>query len=171
MAAVKELEDKLSRAEGAILTDYRGLDVKSIMELRRKLREAGIEYKVVKNTLALLAAKSVGIEGLEKILVGPVAIAFGYRDPAEAAKLVFDFAKAHAELGVKGGILNKKAIDDKGVKALASLPSREVLLGQVLSAMQGPLSGLVNVLSGTIRNLAYALDAVRRQKEGAEQGA
>ncbi|HHY46630.1 MAG TPA: 50S ribosomal protein L10 [Firmicutes bacterium] len=166
-ATVNEIREKLERAQGVILTDYRGLDVRTMTELRRKLAESGIEYRVVKNTLASIAARGAGIGDLSQLLTGPTAMAFAYKDPVTAAKALSGFAKEHKELSFKGGILGKQVISGDQVGALAMLPPREVLLGQVVSAIQAPLSGLVNVLSATYRNLVYVLDAVRRQKEGA----
>lgn len=167
VAVVEELKDKLSRSQGVILTDYRGLDVAQITELRRRLREAGVEYKVVKNTLTLLAARQVDLADLEQYLTGPTAIAFGYDDPVTPAKILNGFAREHDDLEIKAGVLQGAIIDVDQVKALAELPSREELLAQVCRAMQGPIAGVVNVLQGTIRNLVYALDAIRRKKEEA----
>ena len=167
VAVVEEIKDRLSKAQGIILADYRGLTVAQATELRRKLREAGVEFKVLKNTLTAIAAKEVGYEGLISLLVGPTAIAFGYDDPVAPAKVLSEFAKPNPALELKGGLLEGKVLDVAGVKALADLPSREELLSQVLRGMQAPISGLVNVLQGTIRNLVYALDAVRKQKEAA----
>ncbi|MGE5576325.1 MAG: 50S ribosomal protein L10 [Syntrophothermus sp.] len=164
-AAVAELKEKLSAASGVVLTDYRGLKVKEITKLRSELRKAGVEYKVVKNTLLNLAAGQVEAGGLDAYLAGPTAIAFGYKDPVTPAKVIADFAKDHKNLQIKGGLLSGKVIDLDAVKALAELPSREVLLARMLAGFQAPISGLVNVLSGTTRNLVYVLEAIRKQKE------
>ncbi len=167
VAAVSEIKDKLSKSQGIILTDFRGLNVAQATELRRKLREAGVEYKVTKNTLTIIAAKESGMDDLVPLLVGPTAIAFGYDDPVAPAKVLSDFAKANKALEIKGGMLEGKILDVDGVTALAELPSREQLLSHVARGMQAPISGLVNVLQGTIRNFVYALDAIREQKEEA----
>lgn len=164
-AMVAELQEKLSSAQGVVLTDYRGLNVKAMTELRKKLREAGVEFRVVKNTLTGLAAKGAKIEGLSQFLTGPTAVAFGLKDPVIPAKILVDFAKDHKELKIKVGILAGQVIDAERVEALAKLPSREELLAQVARGFQAPIAGLVNVLQGTLRSLVYALDAVRRQKE------
>lgn len=164
-AAVQSISEKLDRARSSILTDYRGLNVHEITELRKKLTAAGIEYRVLKNTLTGLAAKQVNIEGLDPYLEGPLAVAFGYDDPVVPAKILFEFAKDHKTLQVKGGILDKKVIGAESVKSLADLPGREQLLAMVLRAMQGPISGLANALQGNLRNLVYSVDAVRRLKE------
>lgn len=167
VAVVEEVKEKLGKAQVVVLADYRGLTVLQATELRRKLREAGVELKVIKNTLTAIAARELGYEGLVPLLVGPTAIAFGYDDPVAPAKVLSEFARTNPVLELKGGLLEGKVLDVQGVKALADLPSREVLLSQVLRGMQGPISGLVNVLQGTIRNFVYALDAVRKQKEAA----
>lgn len=163
-AAVEAIKESLSSAQVSVLTDYRGLTVAEISELRKKLREAGIEFKVVKNTLTWRAAQEIGLQDLEGYLEGPTAIAFG-PDPVSPAKLLSEFAKAHKALEIKGGVLEGSVIPVDKVKALAELPSKEQLLGQIVSAMQAPISGLVNVLQAPIRNLAYAVDALRAQKE------
>jgi large subunit ribosomal protein L10 len=167
VAAVAEIKDKLSRAQSVVLADYRGLNVAQATELRKQLREAGIEYKVVKNTLTIIAARECGLDGLASLLTGPTAIAFGYDDPVAPAKILSEFAKANKDLELKGGVLDGQVMNVEDVKALADLPSREELLAQVLRGMQAPIAGFVNVLQGTIRNFVYALDAVRKQKEEA----
>lgn len=165
VAVVTEIKEKLSRSQGTILTDYRGLNVAQATELRKRLREAGVEYKVVKNTLTILAAREGGFEDIVSLLTGPTAIAFGYDDPVAPAKVISQFAKENQDLEIKGGLLDGKMLDVEGVKALAELPSRDEMLAQVARAFQAPISGLVNVLQGTIRNFVYVLDAVREQKE------
>lgn len=162
---VREIKEKLEASKGAVLTDYRGLNVSEITELRRKLREAGVEYKVVKNTLTIIAAKELGIEEIDTYLEGPTAIAFGIEDAVAPAKIISDFAKDHKALEMKAGLLEGKVIGIDQIKALANLPSREVLLAQVVGGMQAPLYGMVNVLQGSLRNLVYVLDAVRAKQE------
>ncbi|NLP41916.1 MAG: 50S ribosomal protein L10 [Veillonellaceae bacterium] len=168
-ALVEELKEKLSNTKGAVLTNYRGLNVAQDTKLRRKLREAGVEYRVIKNTMMRIAAKEVGLEGLEESLEGPTAIAISFTDPVAPAKIISEFVKENKlqALEVKAGLVEGKVIDAQGVKALASLPPREVLIAKALGSMQAPITGLVNVLQGSIRNLVYALDAVRQQKESA----
>lgn len=167
VAIVEELAAKFEESAAAIFTDYRGLDVQTITELRRQLRDGGVEYRVVKNTLTKLAAEKAQVVGVDQLLGGPTAIAFNPTDPVAPAKILSEFAKAHDQLEIRGGILNGQVIDADEVKRLASLPSREQLLAMVAMAMQGPIYGFVNVLHGTLRGLVYALDAVRRQKEEA----
>ncbi len=164
-ALVEEIQDSLSRAQSTVLVEYKGLDVRQMTELRRRSREAGVELKVLKNTLVNIAADRVGIEGLEAYLSGPNAYAFGYDDPVAPAKVLSEFAKENQALLIKAGLLDGRVIDAAGVKELAELPSQEILLAQLLQVMQSPISGLVNVLQGTLRNLVYVLDAVRQKKE------
>lgn len=164
-AVVKEIEERLSNAQSAVLTDYRGLNAGAITTLRKELREAGVEFKVLKNTLAILAAENLEMEELIPLLNGPTAFAFGYDDPVAPAKILSEFAKNNKELEIKGGILDGSVVGLEDVKNLADLPSREALLSMVVRGMQAPVSGMVNVLQGNIRNLVYALEAVREQKE------
>ena len=168
-AIVAELKEKLTGAKGAVLVNYRGLTVAQDTKLRRQLREAGVDYRVVKNTMTRIAAQEAGLEGLDAYLEGPTAMAISTTDPVAPAKIITDFVKEHKlqVLEVKAGLVEGNVIDENGVKALASLPSREVLIAKMLGSMQSPITGLVNVLQGSIRNLAYALDAVRQQKESA----
>ncbi|ADU52382.1 LSU ribosomal protein L10P [Thermaerobacter marianensis DSM 12885] len=164
-ALVEDLVGKLQRAQGVILTDFRGLNVAATSELRRRLRAQGVEYRVIKNTLIRRAAQQAGIEGLDALLEGPTALAFGYDDPVAPAKELSRFAKEFAQLQIKGGLLQGRVIGVKEVQALADLPSREELLAKVMGGMQAPLSGLVGVLAATLRSFVYAVDALRRQRE------
>lgn len=168
-AIVAGLKEKLTTAKGAVLTNYRGLTVAQDTKLRCKLREAGVEYRVVKNTMTRIAAQEAGVEDLVAYLEGPTAMAVSFTDPVAPARVISDFVKEHKlkTLEVKAGLVEGKVITAEEVKALANLPSREVLLSQVLAGMQAPISGLVNVLQGSIRNFVYVLDAVRQQKESA----
>jgi len=168
-AVVTELKEKLSNTKGAVLANYRGLTVAQDTKLRRKLREAGVEYRVVKNTLTRIAANEVGIDGLDKYLEGPTVIALSANDPVAPAKILSDFIRENKlqALEIKAGLVEGKVIDVAGVKALASLPPREVLIAQLLGTMQAPIAGFVRVLQGNISNLVYALEAVRKQKESA----
>ena len=168
-AVVAELKEKLTSAKGAVLIDFRGLTVAQDTVLRRKMREAGVEYRVIKNTLTAIAANEAGIEGLDTYLVGTTAIAMSSADPVAAAKIVSEFAKdkEYKNFKIKAGIVEGSVIDANGVKALADLPSREVLLSKLLGSMMSPISGFATVLQGTIRNFVYVLDAVKQQKESA----
>jgi len=163
-AKVSEVQQKFTMAKSVILADYRGLNVMEVTELRKKLREAGVEYRVVKNTLTSRAAKAANIDGLDQLLSGPTALAFGIEDVVVPAKILAEFAKDHKKLELKGGVLEGKVIDLAAVNELANLPSREALLGQLAGMLQAPIRGLVTVLSGPLRNLTYAVEAVRKQK-------
>jgi large subunit ribosomal protein L10 len=161
--AVEELKDKFGRSVAAILTDYRGLDVAEITELRKRLREQDVEFKVVKNTLAKLAIKDYDYN-LDEYLEGPTAVAFSYEDPVAPAKILNEFAKAHKELEIKAGVIEGKLAGIDVIKELATLPSREELLAKAVGSIQAPIAGLVGVLQGTISNLVYTLQAVQEKK-------
>ena len=167
VAMIATLKETMKNAKGAVLTDYRGIKVAQDTKLRRKMREAGVQYSVIKNNMASIAAKEAGIEGLDDYLKGPLAMVSSDKDPVAAAKLISEFIKENRIMEIKGGLVEGKVIDAEGVKALANLPSREVLLARLLGSMQSPIPGFVTVLQGNIRNLVYALDAVRQQKESA----
>jgi large subunit ribosomal protein L10 len=160
------IKEKLGSCTTAVITDYRGLNVAQVTKLRSQCREAGVEYRVLKNTLTSIAAKELGIEGLDAYLSGPTAIAF-CDDAVAPAKVIFNFMKdkANKALEVKGGLLEGKVLDFEQIKALADLPSREELLAKVCGGMQAPLYGFASVLSANLRNFVYVLDAVREQKE------
>ena len=164
-AAVEELKEKFTDCESMVITDYIGLDVETMTELRSKLREAGVDYKVVKNTLASIAADECEIDEIKDYFVGPTAIAFGQEDAVSPAKVLVDFAKDHKDLEIKAGYLNEKIIGREKIESLADIPSREVLLGQTVAGMQAPISGLVRVLNGNIQGLVQALNQIKEQKE------
>ncbi|MFZ5600757.1 MAG: 50S ribosomal protein L10 [Bacillota bacterium] len=166
-AMLEEIKEKMSNSQVTILADFRGISVAKITNLRSRLRKAGSEMKVTKNTIAGIAAKELGVEGLDQYLVGPTVFAFGIQDPVAPAKILADFAKEVKQgVDIKAGVLEGKVIDADGVKALADLPSREVLLAKVLGGMQAPMYGFASVLAANLRNLVYVLDQVRQQKEG-----
>jgi len=162
---VEEIKGKVDEAQAVVLVDYRGLNVEELTELRSKYREAGVEYKVYKNTMMRFAFKDAGYEDFNEHLTGPNAVAFGFDDPVQVAKITHEFAKEHEKLEIKAGIVDGKIIDIEEVKSLASLPSKEVLVAQALAGLNAPITGFVNVLQGNIRNLVYALDAIRKQQE------
>ncbi|RJS46342.1 50S ribosomal protein L10 [Nocardioides cavernaquae] len=164
-AAVAEVVDTFNASAGAVLTEYRGLTVKQLQELRRSLGE-NADYAVVKNTLALIAAKEAGIEGLDDLLTGPTAIAFISGDVVEAAKGLRDFAKANPALVIKGGVLDGALLSAAEVAKLADLESREVLLGKMAGAMLASLSQAVYLLNAPLSQaarLAGALQAAAEQ--------
>jgi Ribosomal protein L10 len=162
---VSEIKEKFQKSSGVVLADYRGLTVAQVTQLRAQLRQAGVEYRVLKNTLVRRAANEVGVEGLDSYLSGPTAVAFS-ADPVAPAKVLTEFAKANKlkSFQIKAGVVEGKVIGPDGVKALAELPSREVLLTMVLRGMQAPLAGMANVLQGPIRKMGYALEEVRKLK-------
>ncbi|MFP4346838.1 MAG: 50S ribosomal protein L10 [Thermodesulfobacteriota bacterium] len=162
---VEELHDKFSRSRIVILTDYKGLDVISINSLRRQLREAEVEFKVVKNTLLTRACEGTEAELIKDNFVGPTAVAISYEDPVAPAKVLTDFAKDNQKLEIKSAVLRGKVLGFDSVKALASLPSRDVLLGQVLSAMNGVPTSFVRVLSAVPQQFLNVLTAIKDQKE------
>ncbi|MCI6610512.1 MAG: 50S ribosomal protein L10 [Ezakiella sp.] len=164
-STVAEIKDKIEKASSMILVEYRGLNVEDVTELRKQYREAGVEYKVYKNTLMKRAFGELGYEEFAENFKGPNAIAFAYEDIAAAARVSSNFAKTHEKLVIKSGIVDGKLIELNEVKALAELPTREVLLSQVLGGLNAPIQGFANVLSGTMRSLVIALDQVRAQKE------
>lgn len=161
---VEEIKEKIGKAQSVVLVDYRGLNVEQLTELRSQYRKAGVDYKVYKNTMMRLAFKDLGLEDFNEFLKGPSAVAFGYDDPVGAAKITAEFAKINTKLEIKAGIVDGKVIDVDGVNSLASLPSREVLVAQVLGGLNAPIQGFANVLQGTIRSLAIVLNAIAEEK-------
>ncbi len=167
VSAVETLKDRLGRARAVVLTDFRGLTVAEINQLRARLREARVEYRVVKNRLLRIAAREAGIEGLDRYLEGPTGVAFGYEDPVLPAKIIHDFIRQMRKLETKGGVVDRRAVTPQEIRALADLPPRPVLLAQLAGSIQGPLYGLMNVLTGPGRGLVVALDRIRRGREAA----
>jgi large subunit ribosomal protein L10 len=165
---VAGLEGIFARCTVGVMTDYRGLKTPEINELRGKLREAGVEYHVVKNSLALIAAKNAGLDQLTKAFQGPMAVAFGYGEAPDVARILTDHIRTtKSTLRIKGGFLPDRVLSPGDVETLARLPSRQVLLAQVVTGLQSPIYGLVNVLSGPIRGLMTVLQARIKQLEGA----
>ena len=167
-AIVAELTEKLQNAAAGVLVDYKGITVAEDTALRAEMRKNGVEYAVVKNTLTRFAVKNAGLEELSSVLEGTTSLAVSATDPAAPAKVVCDFAKKMngAKFTVKAGFVDGKVISVDEIKALAELPSKEVLLSMLLSAMQGPVRGLAVSLDATISGLARALQAVADQKAG-----
>lgn len=165
VAVVARVQERLEQGKTVVLTDFRGLDVQTMNELRRRLRAAGVDFEVVKNTLASRAARQAGLPDLEQYLTGPTAMAFGGDDLVAPAKVLNDFIREFRRLEIKGGALEGRVLTPDEVKKLAEMPSREQLLAQVLAGMQGPIRGVVFALSGVLRSLVYVLEAVRQQRE------
>lgn len=167
VAVVDEVKDRLGNASAALLTEYRGLSVSSLAQLRRQLREAGGEMKVYKNTLVRFAARDLGLD-IEELLTGPTAIAFVDGDPVNVAKALRDFAKTNPALVVKGGLLGEKALSAAETQALADVEPREVLLARLAGAMAAPMVQFAGLLQALPRNFAYGLQALIQDR--AEQG-
>jgi len=165
---VAEIREKLGRAQSVVLIDYRGLTVEEVTDLRNQFRKAGVEYAVLKNTMLTLAARDLGIRGLEDYLKGPTAVAFGYEDPVAPAKIITEYLKKNKKISVKCGMVDRKVVDQAGVTALAELPPREVLIAKLMGSMNAPITGFVGVLSGVLRKFVYAVEAVRKLKAGEE---
>jgi large subunit ribosomal protein L10 len=166
-ATVAELRDEVARSTTMIATEYRGLTVKEIADIRRALRGQDVRYRIVKNRLMRIAAGDGLGDALSPLLTGPTAIAFG-TDEAATAKAVIDATRPYKVVRITGGILGDRAIDADGVTRLASLPARDVLLAQLAGAIQSPTATLASLLAANIRNFGYALAQVRDQKAQAE---
>lgn len=164
---VRQLAEKMAKAKTIVLADYRGVTVEEDTKLRSELRKENVEYKVVKNTYTLLAAKQNNLESLEEYLHGPTSIAMSYDDPVAPARLLVNYAKTNKNFELKAGILEGELIGVDRLIELANLPSRDVLIATLLSRMNAPISGFANVLNANIRGLAIALNAIAEQKQGA----
>jgi large subunit ribosomal protein L10 len=161
---VKELEDKFSHSASSVFAEFRGLNVQSMEDLRKRSREAKVEFQVIKNTLAKRAFESLKLQDADTFFVGPTAVAFGVSDPIIPIKVLNDFAKDKPQLVLKGGIIEGTIVFEDKLCVLANLPPREVLLSQFLMRVQSPLTGLVNTLSGPIRALLNCLKAIEQKK-------
>ena len=164
--AVATLENELGRLKLAVMTDYRGLTVSEINELRNNLRKEGMSYKVTKNTLLKLAAKNSMPSLDASKFTGPMALAIGFDDEVAPARVIFQYAKEHEALEIVGAITAEgELLSPAEVKALASLPSREQLLGQVVGSIAAPLTGFVGVLGGNVRSILNVLNAIKEVQE------
>jgi large subunit ribosomal protein L10 len=163
-AAVAELADEFRNANAAVLTEYRGLSVKELKELRRSLGE-NASYAVVKNTLTKIAAREAGVDAFDDLLSGPSAIAFVNGDPVEAAKSLRDFARAHSPLVIKGGVLDGKPLTADEISKIADLESREVLLGKLAGAMLASLQNAVSLFNAPISQVARLAGALQAKAE------
>lgn len=161
---VAELTNRFSRQKVAIFSDFHGVSVARATQLRRSLRKEDAEYKVAKKTLLARALQGAGITFDSKSLKGEIGVAFGYGDQTAPAKMLAKFGKENETFKILGGLLGSRVMTDKDVVSLARLPSREVLLAQVVGAMSGPIRGLASVLQGNIRNLAFVLGQVRDKR-------
>ena len=164
---VTDLEARIKSARSIYVTDFSGLNVARVSDLRRRLRKAGVDYVVIKNTLAKRAFKDAAVSGLDDHLHGNTALALTAQDPAAAAKVLMDFAKEFQKPSVKAAMVEGRAVSPDQVKRLASLPPREQLLAELGATMQAPLAGFVGALSALLSSFAGALEALKTQREGA----
>ena len=167
---VGELRELVGQTKAAILTDYRGLSVAELTDLRKKLRAADAEYRVVKNTLFKLAAgDSMPVDQMGELLTGPTAIGFAKGDPVAVAKILLDYARDHKAMSVKAGVMDGRVLSAAQVEALSKTPPREVLISQMLGSLQSPIAGFVGTLNGILSNFVFTLQAIAdKQGGGAE---
>jgi len=162
---VQDLHERFKKVRAVFLTDFTGLDVATLTRLRRQLGQYGIEYKVVKNTLLKRASEKTPLEALAEHFVGPNAVVLAYDDPVQSAKVLVDFVKEEPELDIKAGFVEGRVLRPEEVKALASLPPREVLIAQLIGMLKMPLVRLVGALSSPIQQLLGVLEAIKEKKE------
>lgn len=153
-AKVAEIKEKLQKANSVVINKYQGLTVEEDTLLRKNLREAGVEYKVYKNTLVTIAAKELGLEGIVEYLEGPVSMAFGYEDVTVAARVLNDFAKDHKKLELKAGIVEGEVYDEAKIKQLATIPSKEVLIAKLLGSIKSPIASFARVINAIAESKA-----------------
>ena len=164
---INELAGNLSKCVVAITTDYRGMTAKEMVQLRRQLHMQGVDYLVIKNTLARFAAEKAGKKGMDEFFSGPLAIALSYDDPVKAAKILADHIKmANSILKIKGGILGDKVLSSADIASLAATPPKEVLIAQLVGRLKAPIYSLHFVLSAPLRGLVGSLHARAKQLEG-----
>ena len=166
-AKVEELKEMIENSKSIILNDFTGLNVADISELRRHCRESGIKFRVIKNTLAKRSFEELGIEGMDELLEGPTAFAVSTVDEVAPAQVLKKFADEYELPRFKGGYVAGRILDEKETVRLASLPSREIILAQVVSTFQAPLRGFVGVLNASLRDLVGVLDAIKEKKGAA----
>ena len=164
---VARLTELLSRATSAVVTDYRGLTVKQLEDLRRKLRAEGVDYVVVKNTLARRAATEAGVGEFSSVLIGPVGLAVGYGELSTPARVLADYFRANRVAPMMAGLAEGQVLDQAAVRGLADLPTRDVLLAQLAGALQYPLTTLAGSLESILSNFAATLDSYREKLEAA----
>lgn len=164
-AAVQEITDVFQRATSVFITDYKGLNVENLSQLRSNCREASVEYRVVKNTLARIAARNAGVEEMVDHFVGPSAIAFTFDDPSSPARVISDFAKKNNKPTIKVSLFEGAFYGPDRVEDIAALPSKQELLARVVGGLNAPIQGFVGTLNGLLSKFVRTLDAVREQKE------
>lgn len=165
---IDELTEQLERARLVVITDYRGLKVADLQALRATLRPVGGEFRVAKNTLTRIAAGRVGIDGMEPVLDGPLALGLAFDDIVGVAKAISDFARTSRILTVRGGVIERRFIQPDDVEALSTLPPKEVLQARVLGMLQSPMARTLGVLTGPSRSMAYLINARAEQLGGGE---
>lgn len=165
VAVVTMLAEKLNTAKGIYLTDFTGLSVAQITELRKRFRDSKTEFVVVKNTLARLGAKEAGQEGMLPYLEGPTGLAFNYEDAASPARVLKGFVKDHQKPGIKACIIEGDILPGSEAENIANWPTREELLAKLVGSLNAPISGLVGALSGVPRKLVYVLSAIAAKKQ------
>ncbi len=163
-AYVEELAEKLKNSVAGVVVSYMGITVADDTALRRKLREAGVDYAVVKNSMLRRAAEKVGLEGMDNVLEGSTALAVSPTDHVAAAKILSEYAEKSKTFEIKAGYVEGKVIDASAVSELAKMPPKEVLVAKVLGGLNAPISGFVNVLNGNIRGLVVALNAIAEKQ-------
>jgi large subunit ribosomal protein L10 len=166
-ALIDDIHDRFAKARVAVVAEYRGLAVEDLSALRRKLRSAGGEFKVVKNTLARRAAEGTGLAEVREQFDGPIGVVLGYADPAALAKALKEFVVQQDKLKLRVGVLEGRRLDLAGLARVAALPSRQVLLGRLVGQIQAPVSGLVGGLQGILRKSVATLDAVLKKRAAA----
>jgi large subunit ribosomal protein L10 len=164
-AVLENVKTILESNKNVVLTEYRGMNVLAMTEFRATLRKAGVQLKVLKNTLSKRLFQDTGMEKLNSQMEGPIAVGFLSEDVAASTKVLLDFSKKNEFLKIKAGYIDGKMVSMDELKAIASLPSREVLLGMVLGTLQAPVKNLMTVMRGTTQNLVYALNALKEKKE------
>ncbi|MBN1481737.1 50S ribosomal protein L10 [candidate division KSB1 bacterium] len=165
---VDEIAESLKQAKGVFLTDFSGLSVEEITQLRREFRKADVSYVVVKNTLAKRSCQQVGLNSMLQYLNGPTGLALAHVDPVAPVRVIVDFLKMHKAKGkpeIKGAVVEGQMLTAEEAEAMKNIPPRHVLIAQVVGGIAAPLTGLVGGLQGVIRNLVYTLDAIRDKKE------
>jgi large subunit ribosomal protein L10 len=165
--SIRELQERLRGARSAVLTDFRGLSVAEMTELRNLLRKSAVDYTVIKNTLARIAVQDTDLAGLATYFQGPTAVAISRADPMAASKILSTWGRTRPAFALKGGVVEGQIVGPAEIVALANLPPREVLLARMAGAFQGPLQALARVLAGPVQAVASVLDQVRQQKEKA----
>jgi large subunit ribosomal protein L10 len=163
--AIAELHEKIGKAKSLLLTDFSGMNVEQMHELRTQLRKSSIEYKVVKNSLARISVEQLGMQEVVNFLDGPTAIALGMDDPLAPAKIITEYVKKNAKLKIKAYILEGKAYEGEQIEKIAKLPPREVLIAQLLGTMSAPISNVIFSLQNLLQKTVYVINEIKAKKE------